>query len=184
MRSAGAATRATLDELERAIAFLDIDHGGQKLAYRLARLGTQPRKRPCNPRGLQPGEPHRQGRPFRSGIEKPLTPILWASPLLDIPFVQKLLEHASKRLFRDLQNVEEVSNLDPGIAIDEMQNSVMCPAELQCGENVIGVTHEISVRKEQELDNVPYRLAGPHRILNQLGPWGRERIYVSHVDIF
>ena len=44
------------------------------------------------------------------------------------------------------------------MAVDEVQDPVMGAAEVELGERVVGVAHEVAVREEQEFDDVPDRL--------------------------
>jgi len=93
-------------------------------------------------------------------MKEPLAAILGALALHHIALVDQLLEHAAERLLGDLQNVEQVGNLDAGIAVDEMQHAVMRPAETELGQHLVRVGDEIAVGEEQELDQVPARLLG------------------------
>jgi hypothetical protein len=72
-----------------------------------------------------------------------------------------LLEHAAERLLGDAQDVEEIGDLQPGIAVDEMQHPVMGPAEAERFELMVGIAHEIAIGEEQELDDIPAQFAGP-----------------------
>ena len=82
----------------------------------------------------------------------------------------QLLEHASERLFGDLQNHQQVCNLDAGIAVDEVQHPVVRAAEAEFGQHMVGIADEIAVSEEQELDNVPDRLV---RAVRRIGGAGR-----------
>ena len=97
--------------------------------------------------------------------------------------------HAPERLLGDAQDVEEVGNLQPGIAVDEMQHPVMRPSEPERLQLMVGIADEVAVGEEQELDDIPAQLARPGGAGGAfraprigLGGWPLE-IYVSHIDI-
>ena len=71
--------------------------------------------------GLQAGELLHQRLALRRRIEQPLAAVIVAGLLHDIALVQELLEHPAERLLGDAQDVEQVGDLQAGIAVDEMQ---------------------------------------------------------------
>jgi hypothetical protein len=77
----------------------------------------------------------------------------------DVALVQKLLEHAAQRLLGDAQDIQEVGDLQPGIAVDEMQHPVMRPAEAERLELMVGIAHKVAVGEEQQLDDIPAQIA-------------------------
>src|SRR5262249_41205058 len=91
-------------------------------------------------------------------IEQPLAAIVRALLLRHIALVDELLEHAAERLLGDLQDVEQLSNLHAGVAVDEMQDSVMSAAEATFRQHVVRIADEVAIGEEQELDHVPGRL--------------------------
>src|SRR5262249_24403646 len=146
-----------------------------------AALGERAR----NPFGLQRGELHRQRLALGGHVQEPLAPIVRALLLDHVALVDQKLEHSAERLLGDPPHVEEVGDLHAGIAVDEMQHAVVRAAEPELGQHLVGVADEISVGKEQKLNQVPRRLGalvGNVR-LGRGRPEGRH-IYVSHIDIF
>ena len=112
---------------------------------------------------MQAGELGRQRFAFGGREQQPLPAVVGALALHDVALIEQLLEHPPERLLGDLQDVEQVGNLDAGIAVDEMQHPVMGAAEAELFEHVVGIAHEVAVGEEQELDHVPDRLIGGPR---------------------
>ena len=108
----------------------------------------------CNPASFM-----RQRLAFGGDVEQPLAPIIGALLLHHVALVDELLEHASERLLGDLENVEQLGNLHPRVAIDEMQHPVMGAAEAEFRQHLVGIADEIPIGEEQELDDLPHRLA-------------------------
>ena len=121
--------------------------------------GPSSAKHAGDARGLQPGKLHRQRLARRADIEQPLAAIIGAFLLHHIAFVDQLLENAAERLLGDFQNVEQVGDLHPGIAVDEMQHAMVRPAEAELGQNLIRIADEIAIGEEQKLDEIEIRLA-------------------------
>ena len=99
---------------------------------------------------------------------------LLAFPLIDIALLYELAENPSKALLGDAQYVEQLSNRQPGIAADEMDNAMVRPSEAELLEDGIRVGNEIAIGEEQELDQLDDFLF--------LGILSGN--YVSHIDIF
>ena len=150
--------------------------------------GPSSRERAGDALGLQAGELHRQRLALRRDVEQALAAVVLALLLHDVALVDQLLEHAAERLLGDLQDVEQVGDLHAGMAVDEVQHPVMRPAEAELGQHVVGIADEVAVGEEQQLDEVPDRLAAvqaaarPGRLAGALRRAGN--IYVSHIDIF
>jgi len=85
--------------------------------------------------------------------------------LQHVTLVDQLLEYAAERLLRDLENVQQLGDLHAGVAVDEMQDPVMRAAEPEFGQHVIGIADEVAIGKEQQLNNVPDRLAATRSVL-------------------
>ena len=88
--------------------------------------------------------------------------------LHDVALVDQLLEHAAERLLGDLQDIEQLGDLHARIAVDEMQHAVVRAAEAELGQHLVGIADEVAIGEEQELDEVPARLAVPARQLGRL----------------
>ncbi len=129
---------------------------------------------------MRAGQPQGELGALRRDVEQALAAVELALLLLDVAHVDELLEHAPQRLLGDLQNVQQLRNLHARVAIDEMQDPVMCAAEPESHEDVVRIADEVAIGEKQKLDQVPDRfwLAGGR------GPAGGGYIYVSHVDIF
>ena len=91
-------------------------------------------------------------------MEEPLAAVVGALALHDIALVDELLEHAAERLLGDFQDVEQVGDLDAGIAVDEVQHAMVGAAEAELCQHLVGIADEIAVGEEQQLDEVPARL--------------------------
>ena len=109
--------------------------------------------------GLQAGELCHQRLALGGGVKKALPAVVVAGLLHDIAFVEQLLEHPPQRLLGDAQHVQQVGDLQPGIAVDEMHHPVMRPAEPEGLQLVVGVADEIAVGEEQQLDDIPAQIA-------------------------
>ena len=110
------------------------------------------------PIGLQAREFADQRLALGGGEKKALPPVVIAGLLHDIPFVEQLLEHPSQRLLGDAQHVEQIGDLQAGIAVDEMHHPVMRAPESEGLELMVGVADEIPIGEEQELDDIPAQI--------------------------
>ena len=108
-----------------------------------------------------PGELHRQRLSGGTRIKQPLAAIVGAFFLHDIAFIDQLLEDATERLLGDFQDIEQVGDLDPGIAVDEVQDAVVGAAEAELFQHLVRIADEIAIGEEQKLDEVPVRFALP-----------------------
>ena len=108
--------------------------------------------------GLQARELADQRLALRRRIEQALPAVVVAGLLHDVAFVEQLLQHAPERLLGDAQDVEQVGDLQPGIAVDEMHDPVMRPAEAEGLQLIVGVADEVAVGEEQQLDDVPAQI--------------------------
>ena len=141
-------------------------------------MGARPKtgKGTVDALGLQIGEIERQRLAFGRHIKEPLAAILRALALHHIALIDELLEHAAERLLGDLEDVEQLRNLHAGIAIDEMQHPVMGAPEAEFRQYLVGITDEVAIGEEQELDQVVrHRLGGgPERRIVSVGRgWGQ-----------
>ena len=102
-----------------------------------------------------------QGFALGGGEKKTLPAIGVAGLLHDVALVHQLLQHAAERLLGDAQHLEQVGDLQPRIAADEMHHAVMGAAEAERLQHMVGVADEIAIGEKQQLDDVPARLAGP-----------------------
>src|SRR6185312_384752 len=97
--------------------------------------------------------------------------------------------HPAKRLLGDSQHVQQVGDLEAGIAVDEMHHPVMGAAEPESLELVVGIADEVAVGEEQQFNDVPAQFAGPQGRGSTGGALrigarrALRKIYVSHVDI-
>src|SRR6185437_5098629 len=175
----------TIDQPHHPVAAVRVDHGGEKLARGIMRAGADLGERLRDASGLQAREPQRELGPLRGRVEQALAAIALAFLLLDVAFVDQLLEHAAERLLGDLENVEQRRDLHTWVAIDEMQHAMVGTAEAELRQHLVGIADEVAIGEEQQLDQVPDRLS--RRLGVGLGrgrPPGGIQIYVSHVDIF
>ncbi len=130
--------------------------------------------------GLQAGELHRQRFALRRDVEQALAAVVRALLLQHVALVDELLEHAAERLLGDLQDVEQVGDLHAGIAVDEMQHPVVRAAEAELGQHVVRIADEVAIGEEQQLDDVPDRLARRRRRLGA----GSRAIGRQRLEIF
>ena len=105
-----------------------------------------------DPDFLGPGQAGRERLSSRRRVEQTLAAIVRARALLDVSRVDKLLEDARQALLGDLQDVEEIGDGQPGIAIDEVQDAVVRTAEIRAGKNGVRIGYEVAIRKEQQFD--------------------------------
>ena len=103
--------------------------------------------------------------PLAGHEQQPLPAVGRAFLLLDIAFVDELLEHAAERLLGDLQDAEKLGDFHSGIAVDEVQDTMMGPPESELGQHLVGVADEIAVSEKQTARSGP-RQAPP-------GAWPR-----------
>ena len=146
------------DGLQHLVGIVAIDHRAQELADRIRAGWPDVAQRAVDPVGLQAGELRDQRLALGGGEKKALPPVVIAGLLHDIAFVEQLLEHPSQRLLGDAQHVEQVGDLQAGIAVDEMQHPVMGPAEAEGLELMVGVADEIPIGEEQQLDDIPAQI--------------------------
>ena len=53
---------------------------------------------------------------------------------------------------------KELRNLDPGIAVDEIEDTVMRAAEAELRQHFVRIADKIAVRKKQRLDEIEIEL--------------------------
>jgi hypothetical protein len=58
-------------------------------------------------------------------------------------------------LLGDAQHVQQIGHLQAGITMDEMHDAVMRPPDPEDLQLMIGVTDEIPIGEEQQLDDIP-----------------------------
>ena len=110
----------------------------------------------CSPASLR-----HQRLALGGGEKKALPAVVVAGLLHDVAFVEQLLEHPAQRLLGDAQHVEQIGDLQAGIAVDEMHDAVMRAAEPERLQLMVGVADEIAVGEEQQLDDIPAQFADP-----------------------
>ena len=146
-------------DLQHLVRIVVIDHGAQEAPHRLSACGIQSLERRRDAVGLQARELGDQRLALRRGEQQPLPLVALAGPLNDIVLVDQLLQHASKRLLGDPQHVQQVCHLQARIAMHKVYHSMMGAAEAELLQHLVGVADEIPVGVEQQLDDVPDRLA-------------------------
>jgi hypothetical protein len=62
-------------------------------------------------------------------VEEPLATVERSGLLLDEALVEKLLQNTAEALLGDLEDVEQVVDADTGMAVDEMDDTVMGAAD-------------------------------------------------------
>ena len=102
--------------------------------------------------GLQAVEAPGEGGALLGRMQQPLAAIALAGLLLDPALVHQLLEDAGQALLGDLQDLEQVGDAKPRMAVDEMQHAVMRAPETQLGERRVRLAGEVAVGEEQQLD--------------------------------
>ena len=68
------------------------------------------------------------------------------------------------------KHVEQIGDLQAGIAMDEMHHPVMGAAEPERLEFMVGVADEVAVGEEQQLDDVPAKFARARGRRRAVGP--------------
>ena len=97
--------------------------------------------------------------PLARGEQQPLPLVALAGPLDDVVLIDQLLEHAPERLLGDPQDVQQVRHLQARIAMHKVDHPMMGAAEAELLQHFVGVADEVPVGVEQQLDDVPDRLA-------------------------
>ena len=96
---------------------------------------------------------------FRRRIQQTLSAVFRALFLRNVSLVDQLLEHATERLFCDVEDLKQVGNFYARVAVDEMEHPMVRATEAQLKEHLIRITDEIAVGKKQKFDDVPYGLS-------------------------
>jgi hypothetical protein len=178
------------DQAQDPFAILGADHAREKASYRFASTGRELVEHPPDTRGLQPGKLHGQGFTRGTHVKEPLAAIVGALFLHDVAFIDQLFEHPTERLFGDFENVEQFRNLHAGIAVDEMQHTVVSASETELIQHLIRIADEIAIGEEQKLDEIPIRFPALGGLDWRSGAGlarGRQTDvshYVSYIDIF
>ena len=93
---------------------------------------------------------------FETSIEKNTVEILISRarniPFDDESFVDELFENTRKGLLRYLENIQQFRDLQAGIAVDEVQHAMMCPAEAVLRQDGVGIAGKIAVGEIEKLD--------------------------------
>src|SRR6202042_166366 len=147
--------RGAKNGFQHLVGIIAIDHGAQELPDSLEAGRLDAAQCAIESIGLQPCKLCHQRLALGGGEKKALPAIAVAGLLHDIAFVEQLLQDAPERLLGDSQHVEQVGNLQPGIAVDEMQHPVVRATKAKGLKLVIGVADEIAVGEKQKLDDVP-----------------------------
>ncbi len=93
------------------------------------------------------------------GEKKTLPAVVVAGLLDDIALVEKLLQHTPQRLLGDPQHIEQIGDLEPRIARDEVDDTVVGGGETELLKHMIGIADKVPVGEKQQLDNVPALVA-------------------------
>ena len=125
-------------------------------------------------------------------VEQPLPAVDRSGHLLDEPGIDQLLEDAAEALLGDLQDVEEIGDANPGMAVHEMDDAVMRATEAVAAKHLVGIGDEVAVGEEEQLDERDLGIVlGRQRTRHDTsGTCFADdvgvvcQIYVSHVDIF
>ena len=149
------------DRLQHLVGIVAIDHRAQEL-----RAPSPRRPDRCSPSArlmrsvCRPASFATSASPFGGGVKQALPAVVVAGLLHDIALVEQLLEHPAQRLLGDAQHVEQIGDLQAGIAVDEMHHPVMGPAEPERLQLMVGIADEIAIGEEQQLDDIPAQIAG------------------------
>ena len=159
------------DQMQDAFAFFGVDHAGEKPPCRLGYTLAESRSstRPMCSGSASLGSFIASAAPAGAYVKKALAAIVGAGLSHDVALIDQLLEHASERLFGDLEDVEQFGNLHTWIAIDEVEDAGVRAPEAERLENLIRIADEIAVGKEQKLDQVPVRFSRFHRRIGRFG---------------
>ena len=120
---------------------------------RTARFRARPRRlqRRGEAHRLRRREPLGERAALVGGKQQPLAAVRAAGALHDIALVDQLLQHAAQALLGDVEDVEQIGDAQARMAIDEMQHAVMGAAEIEIGEDGVGIAGEIAIGEEQQL---------------------------------
>jgi hypothetical protein len=164
---------ACLDAAQLLASFT-IDHMQQHVSKRLFAAGRSG-KSAIETRELRRDEFLVQTFSATGQIEKALPAILQSLLLKDVTFLYQLAQNPAKRLFGDLEYVEQLCHRHAGIAAHEMKHAMMGAPEADLGKDMIGIGGKVAISKKEKLDQLDERLVRSGQQLY---------IYVSHIDIF
>src|SRR5262249_60363785 len=107
---------------------------------------------------------------WRGRPPEPPPPIARAALLLDIALLEEILQHPGNRLLGDLQDRQKMTHRLPGMAADEIERTMMRPAELVALELLVRFEGEVAVGIEHQLDALAqFLLAEKKRISGRFG---------------
>src|ERR1700674_2047814 len=136
------------DQVQHGLAMLGLDHGRKKPPRPLMGPGRVA-ERAKDPLGLQLRQPHGKRLALGRDLEQTLPAVVLARLLHHVALLDELAEHAAERLFGDPQQLEQIGNLHPRRAVDEMQHAMMGATETELGQNLVGVADEVPIGKKQ-----------------------------------
>src|SRR4051812_41659933 len=103
------------------------------------RVGSETGKRARDALSLQTRELHRELLTLGRNEQETMPAVVRPFFLQHVTFINELLENAPERLLGDAQRLQKVGDLHSRIAIDEMQHTVMRPAEAEFFQHVVGL---------------------------------------------
>src|SRR5262249_42741751 len=143
------------NQAEHAFTVIEIDHRREKAASGFVCIGTEFAKRATNSLRLQGCELESEDFAFSGRVQQTLPAILCSLFLRNVPLINQLLKHPTQRLLCDVEDLEQISNFDARIAVDEMEHAMVRATEAQLEEHFIRIADKVTVGKKQKLDDVP-----------------------------
>src|SRR5262249_55485272 len=121
------------------------DYLQQYFAKPRHRLPPRPSVSIADPRPLRLRQLALELMPLRGQLEQPLPPVTRARPLQDELLPHQLTKDTVQALLGDAQNAEQLGDRHLWMATDEMDDSMMRPAEPIPRENRIGIGGEVPI---------------------------------------
>src|SRR6185312_12042817 len=128
------------------------NHGKKKLARDRIGAGSELRQCPLDAFDLNLCQFVGQADALGREIEAALATIFVSGALDDEAFVHELLQNAGQTLFGNLQDIKQLSDLQAGISMHEMQDPVVGAAETVLREKSIGIAGEIAISEIEKFD--------------------------------
>ena len=96
--------------------------------------------------------------------------------LSDKSLVYQFAQHPAQALFRDVQDIQQLTDRHVRVATDKVDYAMMRPPKSVAGQNGIRLSDKVAIGEKQQFDPFPdLVLAGK----KWLGP----QFYVSHIDL-
>lgn len=134
-----------------------VDDPVKKTRHGIAGIGRKIGKRTRKAPGLHARQFMREVMSSRREIEKTLAAILGPGALVNEAGTDKFLENSRQTLLCDIKDFQQFGHSESLMAVDEMQDAMMCTAKRMLGKKPVRLSHEITVGKKEQLDQLEIR---------------------------